>query len=111
MHPILGLVFLICAAGILVVYPMYFIELANFKRLLLRDHAGLVSQRLRASSWIDSAATYKILQSVESTSLDGEPLSPEAAASYFYARRLLYTGSALFMVFLATGLWETLQGA
>ena len=111
MHPILGLGFLTCAAGILIVYPMYFIELANFKRLLLRDHAGLVSCRLRASSRIDSAATYKILKSVKSRSLDGEPLSPEAAASYSYARRLLYTGSALFMVFLASGLWESLRGA
>ena len=111
MHPILGLVFLTCAVGILIVYPMYFIELANFKRLLLRDHAGLVTRRLHRPSPIDSVETYKILQSVKSNSLDGEPLSPEAAASYFYARRLLYTGSALFMVFLATGLWESLQGA
>jgi len=110
MNAFFGLVFLAAFLSMVIVYPMYFLELSNFKKIILRDHADLIRSSLIVgkSSDIDMGDAYKILQRVKDNHLDGVVLSPDAATSSKYAKRLLYLGMSLFMLVLFLGLAESL---
>ena len=110
MNSFFGLVLLAALLSMIIVYPMYFLELSNFKKIILRDHSDLIKSSLTVgrSADIDMGDAYKILQRVKDNHLDGVVLSPDAVTSSKYAKRLLYLGMSLFMLVLFLGLAESL---
>lgn len=98
-------VFLISLAAMVAVYPMYFMQLSAFGKIMLRDHPDLLNGRGK-----NSAEIYAILNKVKDGQLDGVALSPEALLAYSSAKRLLYLGTALFLVVLFIGLTDALLG-
>ncbi|TAA40128.1 hypothetical protein [Pseudoxanthomonas winnipegensis] len=94
-------IFLISLAAMVVVYPMYFMQLSAFGKIMLRDHPDLLDGRGK-----DSTAIYALLNKVKDGQLDGVALSPEALLAYSSAKRLLYLGLILFLVVLLIGLTD-----
>ena len=95
------ILFLVSLASMVVVYPMYFLELSGFGKIMRRDHFDLLD-----GGGNNLAGAYEILHKVKSGQLDGVTLSPEAALAHSRARRLLYLGATLFLVVLFTGLTD-----
>lgn len=96
-------IFLISLAAMVVVYPMYFVQLSAFGKIMLRDHPDLLHGRGK-----DSTAIYALLKKVKDGELDGVALSPEALLAYSSAKRLLYVGVTLFLMVLSIGLTDAL---
>lgn len=94
-------IFLTALAAIIVVYPLYFIELSTFGKVLARDHPDLVGGRRP-----DLAGAYRLLRRVKNGKLGDASLSPDAALAHSRATRCLYIGMTLFMVALFIGLTD-----
>ena len=101
MSTLTNIIFLSAVAAMVIVYPMYFIELHAFGKIMARDHPDLVGQQSP-----DLGGSYKLLQSVKSGQIGASPLSPDALLSHASAKRLLYLGLSLFMVVLFMGLTD-----
>src|SRR5215204_1839092 len=103
MPMIFKLIFLASMVAMVIVYPMYFLELSAFGKIVKRDHPDLLGR-------VDSslATTYGILNKVKDGQLDGTILSPEAVLAHSRAKRLLYIGASLFLAVLFTGLWDAM---
>ncbi len=101
MSTLASIIFLSAIAAMVIAYPMYFIELHAFGRIMARDHPDLVGQQSP-----DLGGSYKLLQRVKSGQIGALDLSPEALLSHASAKRLLYLGSSLFMVVLFMGLTD-----
>jgi hypothetical protein len=95
------ILFLVSLASMVVVYPMYFLELSGFGKIMRRDHSDLLD-----GSGNNLAGAYRILHKVKSGQLDGVTLSPEAALAHSRTKRLLYLGATLFLVVLFVGLTD-----
>jgi hypothetical protein len=98
-----GLVFLIALVVLVIVVPMYFMDLFAFGKILVRDHADLVGRRR-----LSFADAYGYLQKIRTGQLGGAPLSPEAVLAHERARRLLYIATSVFMAMLFAGLANAL---
>lgn len=103
MPAIFKFLFLISLASMAVVYPMYFLELSGFGKIMRRDHRELIN-----GSSNNLADSYRILRKVKNCQLDGVMLSQEAALAHSRAKRLLYLGISLFLVVLSTGLTDAM---
>ena len=101
MSTLTNIIFLSAVAAMVIVYPMYFIELHAFGKIMARDHPDLVGQQSP-----DLGGSYKLLQSVKSGQIGASLLSPDALLSHASAKRLLYLGLSLFMVVLFMGLTD-----
>jgi hypothetical protein len=99
MSTLINLIFLLSIAAMLIVYPMYFLELHAFGKIMARDHAGLIGK-----DRLDLNESYKILQDVKEGRLVDSSLSPDALDTHKRATRLLYIGAALFLIVLFIGL-------
>jgi len=82
-------------------YPMYFLELSAFGKIMVRDHSDLVGQQP-----LNLSDSYKFLQHVKAGRIGDTQLSSEALLAHTRAKRLLYIGISLFMVFLFIGLTD-----
>ena len=101
MSTLANIVFLSALAAMVIIYPMYFIELHAFGKIMVRDHPDLVGQQNP-----DLSSSYKLLQRVKAGQIGALQLSPDALLSHASAKRLLYLGSSLFMVVLFMGLTD-----
>jgi hypothetical protein len=101
MSTLTSLIFLFALAAMAIVYPMYFVDLFAFGKIMVRDHSGLVGQQR-----LSLGDSYKLLQSIRAGRLGDTPLSSEALLAHSRAKRLLYIGASLFMVFLFIGLTD-----
>jgi hypothetical protein len=99
MSTLISLVFLLALAAMALVYPMYFLELSAFGKIMARDHSALVGPK--RLSFGDS---YKVLQRIRAGQLGSTQLSPDAQLAHSRTKRLLYIGASLFMLFLFIGL-------
>lgn len=99
---IFKILFLGSLISMVVVYPMYFLALSSFGKIMRRDHSDLLGQD--SGSFPDA---YRILQKVQDGRLAGVQLSPDALSAYSTARKLLYLGAALFLVVLFIGLADS----
>ena len=99
MSTLISLIFLLALAAMVFVYPMYFISLSDFGRIMVRDHSDLVGQKRLSLS--DS---YKFLQSVKTGRFGDRQISADAVLAHTSAKRLLYVGLSLFMTVLFIGL-------
>ncbi len=99
MSTLISVVFLLALAAMVLVYPMYFISLSRFGKIMVRDHSDLVGQQRLSLS--DS---YKFLNSVKTGHLGDRKISADAALAHTSAKKLLYVGMSLFMVVLFIGL-------
>lgn len=99
---IFNILFLVFLASMVVVYPLYFLELSHFRKIMRRDHSDLLEQDSE-----DLADAYRILQKVKHGRLDGVQLSNDALSAYVLARKLLYLGTALFLLVLLIGLTDS----
>lgn len=103
MNTVVSGIFLMALLAMVFVYPMYFIALSSFGRVLVRDHADLVGrQRLSVHE------AYGFLGKIKAGHIGDAPLSPDAARAHAGARRLLYVGMSLFMVVLFIGLADAM---
>ncbi len=84
-----------------VVYPMYFLELSGFGKIMRRDHSDLLD-----GGGNNLAGAYGILHKVRDGQLDGTTLSPEAAIAHSRTKKLLYLGATLLLVVLFIGLTD-----
>lgn len=96
-------VFMFALAAMVIVYPMYFIDLAAFGKVLVRDHADLVGRQR-----LGLADAYGYLKKVRAGRLGDAPLSSAAVLAHARARKLLYLGMSLFMVTLFAGLADAM---
>jgi len=95
------ILFLFSLASMVVVYPMYFLELSAFGKIMRRDHPELLG------GGSDSLAdAYGILHRVQNCQLNGVTLSPEAALAHSRTKRLLYLGVIIFLAVLFIGLTD-----
>jgi hypothetical protein len=101
MNTLSSLIFMLALAAMALVYPMYFIELSAFGKVLVRDHPDLVKQQ--CLSFNDS---YKLLQAVKAGQLGNAALSADVLLAHSRAKKLLYIGMLLFMVVLFIGLTD-----
>ncbi|RYE02117.1 MAG: hypothetical protein EOP50_00845 [Sphingobacteriales bacterium] len=101
MSTLANILFLAALASMVIVYPMYFIELHAFWKIMARDHPELVGQPDP-----NLGDAYKLLQRVKSGRIGTLQLSPQAAISHSSAKRLLYIGASLFMVVLFMGVTD-----
>jgi len=101
MSTLTSIIFLLALAAMALVYPMYFLELSAFGKVMARDHSDLIGrQRLSLGD------SYKLLQSVKAGQLGDSKLSSDALLAHSRAKRLLYVGMSLFMVVLFIGLTD-----
>ncbi len=105
---IFNILFLISLFSMAIVYPMYFIELWNFRRILEIQHPGLLkaNETKGAPSSFNLSGAYRVLKSVGNGKVAGVSLSVEALRSYKHASKLLHLGVLLFMATLLLGLAE-----
>lgn len=101
MSTLLSSAFLLAFIAMALTYPMYFLELSAFGKIMTRDHPDLVGQQPLSLS--DS---YRLLQRVQSGRFGGIQLSAEALLAHKRTKRLLYIAMSLFMVVLFIGLAE-----
>lgn len=101
MSTLISLIFLLALAAMVLVYPMYFISLSAFGKIMVRDHSDLVGQQR-----LSLRDSYKFLQSVKAGRLGDRQISSDAAIAHTSAMRLLYAGMSLFMVVLLIGLTD-----
>jgi hypothetical protein len=94
------ILFLVSLASMVVVYPMYFLELSGFGKIMRRDHSELIGGSGNL------ADAYGILYKVKSGQLDGVTLSSEAALAHSRTKRWFYLGATLFLVVLFIGLTD-----
>ena len=93
--------FLLSLGSILVAYPLYFLELRLFGKLVRAEHPALAQDDAGLST------TYKALMRVKAGELDGVVLSAAARNSCSWAKRWLYLGASLFLVVLFIGLADS----
>ena len=96
-----SIILLITFAAMAVVYPMYFIELSAFGKIMVRDHSSLVGQQR-----LSLGESYKLLQSLRAGRIGDSHLSPDALLAHSRAKKLLYLGMSLFMIVLFMGLTD-----
>ena len=101
MSTLTSFIFLTALAAMIVVYPLYFIELSTFGKVMAREHPDLVDGRRP-----DLAGAYRLLRRVKAGKLGHAPLSPDAALAHARVTRCLYIGMSLFMVVLFIGLTD-----
>lgn len=94
-------IFLVSLAAMAIAYPMYFIELSSFGKIMRRDHPNLLGR-----GGNNFADTYGILHKVKNGQLDGVTLSPDAALAHSRTKKLLYLGATLLLVVLFIGLTD-----
>ncbi|MCR6663801.1 MAG: hypothetical protein NVV60_11935 [Luteimonas sp.] len=95
MSTLISSIFLLSLVAMVLVYPMYFISLSAFGKIMVRDHSDLVGQKC-----LSLRDSYKFLQLVKTGRLGDRQISPDAARAHSSAKRLLYIGMSLFMVVL-----------
>ena len=101
MSILISLVAMLALVGMALVYPMYFLDLSAFGKIMVRDHSDIVGhQRLSLGD------AYKLLQQIRAGRLGEVSLSAEALAAHSRAKQLLYVGTLLFLVFLFIGLTD-----
>ena len=93
-------IFLLALASMFVVYPLYFLELAAFGKLIREE----LPARAGGSGL---AAAYKALKLVKHGELEGVALSEAARSSHTRAKRLLYVGASAFLLVLFIGLADS----
>jgi len=101
MNTLISSIFLLALAAMAITYPMYFLELSTFGKIMVRDHSDLVGQHS-----LNLGDSYKFLQGVKAGRIGDTQLSPEALLAHIRAKRLLYIGMSLFMVVLFIGLTQ-----
>ena len=101
MSTLISSVFLLALAAMALVYPMYFLALAAFGKIMVRAHPELVGQQP-----LSLGSSYKLLEGVKSGQIGDTQLSGEALIAHTQAKRLLYIGMALFMIVLFVGLTD-----
>jgi hypothetical protein len=106
----LDVLFLISLFSMVIVYPMYFIELSNFRRILLRQHSDLlkVNETGITTSNFDLSGAYRVIKGIRNEKFAGVLLSAEALRSHKHTKNLLYLGTFLFMTTLLLGLAEAI---
>ena len=107
MSTFISAIFLLCLAGIFIVYPMYFYFLYEFKKLLNRNHPEVWSHL--GSKKSDLQTTYRALHLSKSGNIDHIQLAAEVLVVRKWAVRSLYVGMSLFLVVLAIGLFESVK--
>ena len=95
MDTLFKFLFLLSLAGMVFVYPMYFIDLSAFGKIMARDHPDQVS-----TAAPDLSESFEILQRVKDGHIGELQLSPEALRAHSSTKRLLNIGICLFMTFL-----------
>lgn len=102
-------IFLLTLIGMLVVYPLYFYFLNEFKAALIRDHAEIWAglSQYRHSSALQVA--YRALQLSRGGRIDGVPLSQDSIVARRKAAAFLYAGVFFFLLILGIGLWDSVK--
>ena len=98
-------------AGMLISYPMYFLELRVFAKRLQSHHPEAWARYALVSATVPASQTqlaYKALRDVRAGKIAGEPLHAEVRDSYAMATKRLFVGSACFLLFLFVGLADSL---
>ncbi|WP_394696143.1 hypothetical protein [Pseudoxanthomonas japonensis] len=103
MNTVISAIFLVVLLAMVLVYPMYFIALSSFGKIMARDHADLVGRQRPSLN-----ESYGLLGKVKAGHIGDAPLSPDAARAHTSARRLLYVGMSLFMAVLFIGLADAM---
>lgn len=97
MPTVLKAVFLLAFASMFIVYPLYFVELSAFGKLIRSEHPAL-----------EVKGNYLSLMRVSNGELDGVKLSAAALKAGALAKRWLYVGMSLFSVVLLVGLADSI---
>lgn len=107
MKAVVGAIFICAILGMVVVYPMYFYALNEFKRKLidLNREAWDSLQSRRFELGVQSA--YQALQASRNGQIGDVRLCAEVMEARRRAARLLYIGITLFMIVLGIGLTES----
>lgn len=100
--------FLLGLPAMLVSYPMYFIELSAFKRILKIENPEAWDQAKRRFTLSELEVAYRVLSASKDGFFQGNPLSPAVMKARRIAVRWLYLSMCLFMVVLFTGLAASL---
>lgn len=108
MKAVIGAFFLAAILGMVIVYPMYFLALNEFKKKLIELNKDaweiLPGRQMR----MDLQTAYQALEASRKGQIGGIRLCDEVMAARQKAVRLLYAGLFLFMVVLAIGLTESI---
>ena len=94
-------IFLLAFASMFVVYPLYFMELAAFGKMIRKEHAAYADKEGGL------ATAYQALNLVKDGELEGVALSKAALSSHTRAKRFLYVGASAFLLVLFIGLADS----
>ena len=114
MNILASILFLGALAGMLISYPMYFLELHVFAKRLQSHHPEAWARYSLVSTTVPTNRmhfAYKALRDVRAGKIAGEPLHAEVRGSHLMATRLLYVGLTCFLVLLFVGLTDSLGWA
>jgi hypothetical protein len=109
MNAIFSAIALMCFCGMLVIYPMYFFALNDFKNKLIEHEAsawnGIPDSRTPSAV----GRAYLALRLSKGGRIGDIVLCDEVLAARRTAVRLLYAGMICFMLFLSIGLGDAIQ--
>lgn len=108
MKTIIGALFIAAIAGMLVVYPMYFMALNEFKKKLIELNMDALKMLPGHRSKIDLRVAYQAIEASREGHIGGIRLCDEVMSSRRKAVKFLYIGMALFMIVLAIGLTDSI---
>lgn len=100
--------FLLGLPAMFVSYPMYFMELNAFKRVLKIENPEAWDHAKRRFTLSELEVAYRVLSASKDGSFQGNALSPAVMKARRIAVRWLYISMGLFMVVLFMGLAASL---
>lgn len=107
MKAVIGAIFICAIFGMLIVYPMYFYALNEFKRKLIGLNQEAWERLSKRHFGIGVQSAYQALQLSRNGHIGDVQLCAEVMAARSRAVRLLYAGISLFMIVLGIGLTES----
>lgn len=107
MKTLVGAIFICAIFGMLIVYPMYFYALNQFKRKLIELNQEAWGRLPKRYSNLGVQSAYQALQVSRNGHIGDVQLCAEVMAARSRAARLLYVGITLFMIVLGIGLTES----
>jgi hypothetical protein len=109
MKAMIGATFMLATLGMVVVYPMYFYALNEFKKKFIEMNKDAWEKFSNQRRGIGVQNAYQALEASRQGQIEGIRLCNEVMAARKRAVKLLYVGMSLFMIVLIIGLVESIS--